>query len=89
MGSWLDKRFKLEQPTGIDLISTDTRPIKTTKLDIYVIKANENANENSKRGKVTDVVTILKVCGDKVSNSRSASLSKLLNKPNIRLNPKK
>jgi hypothetical protein len=32
---------------GIDLKSTDTRPIKATKLALDVIRANEIAIENS------------------------------------------
>jgi hypothetical protein len=85
MGSQVDKRLKLEQPKGIDLKSTDTHPIKATKLALNVIRANEIAIENSKMGKVTAVVAILKVLGDK-SNSRN---SKLLIKPNKWLNSKK
>jgi len=81
----VDKRLKLEQPSGIDLKSTDTRPIKTTKLLLDTIRDNEIAIENSKTGKVTAVVAILKVFGDK-SNSRN---SKLLIKPNKWLNSKK
>jgi hypothetical protein len=78
MGSHVDTHLKLEQPTGIDLKSTDTRPIKATKLALDFIRANEIAIENSKTGKVTAVVTILKVFGDE-SNSHN---SKLLIKPN-------
>jgi hypothetical protein len=78
----VDKRLKLEQPTGIDLNSTDTRLIKATKLALDVIRANEIAIENSKTSKVTAVVAILKNFGDK-SNSRN---SKLLIKPNKWLN---
>ena len=74
----VDKRFKLEQPSGIDLKSTDTHLIKATKLALEIIRANEIAIKNSKTGKVTVVVAILKVFGDK-SNSRN---SKLLIKPN-------
>ncbi len=59
MGSQVDKRLKLEQPTGIDLKSTDTRPIKATKLALDNIRANEIAIENSKTGEVTAVVAIL------------------------------
>ena len=81
--------LKLEQPSGIDLISTDTRPIKATKLALDIIKANEIAFENSKTGKVTAVVAILKVFGDKFTNSRNANPEKLLNKPNKWLNSKK
>jgi hypothetical protein len=85
MGSQVDKHLKLEQPMGIDLNSIDNRPIKATKLALDVIRANEIATENSKTGKVTAVVAILKVFGDK-SNSRN---SKLLIKPNKWLNLKK
>jgi hypothetical protein len=48
MGLQVDKHLKLEQPTGIDLKSTDTRPIKATKLALDVIRANEITIENSK-----------------------------------------
>jgi hypothetical protein len=78
MGSQVDKRLKLEQPMGIDWNSTHTCPIKTTKLALNAIRANEIAIENSKTGKVTAVVAILKIFGDK-SNSRN---SNLLIKPN-------
>jgi len=60
----LTKRPKLEQPPGIHLESTDTRPIKASKLALDIIRANEIAIENSKTGKVTSVVAILKVFGD-------------------------
>jgi hypothetical protein len=80
----IDKHLKLEQPTGIDLKSTDTHLIKATKLSLDVIRANEIAIENSKTGKVTAVVAILKVFGDK-SNSLNF---KLLIKPNKWLNLK-
>ncbi len=51
--------------------------------------ANEIAIENSKTGKVTAIVAILKVFGDNTCNSRSANPGILLNKPNKRLNSKK
>ncbi len=78
----VDKRLKLEQPPGIDLVSTDTHPIKATKLALDIIKANEIAIENSKIGKVTSVARIFKVFRDKINNSRNAYPKKLLNKPN-------
>ena len=78
-GSLVDKRIK----------STDSRPIKATKLALDTIRANEIAIENSKTGKVTAVVAILKVFGDNTRNSRNANPGKLLNKPNSkRLNSK-
>ena len=85
----VDKRLKLDKPPGIYLESTDTRPIKATKLALDNIRANEIAIENSKTGKVTAVVAILKVFGDKIGNSRNANPEKLLNKPMKRLNSKK
>ncbi len=74
---------------GIYLKSTDTRPIKATKLALDTIRANEIAIETSKTGKVTAVVAILKVIGFNTRNSRNANPWKLLNKPNKRLNSKK
>ena len=82
----IDKRPKLEQP---NLDSTDTRPIKATKLALDITRANEIAIETSKTGKVTAVVAILKVFGDNLNNSRNANPGKLLSKPNKWLNSKK
>jgi len=84
-----DKRLKLELPIGIHLISTDTRPIKASKLALDTFRANEIAIENSKTGKVTAVVAILKIFGENVNNSWNANPKKLLNKPNEWLNLKK
>ncbi len=84
----VDKRLKLEQPSGIDLKSTDTRPIKATKLALDIFRPNKIAFKNSKTSKVTAVVAILKVFGDK-SNSRNSNPMKLLSKPNKWLNSKK
>jgi hypothetical protein len=88
MGSRVDKHLKLEQPSGIDLKSTDTRPIKATKLALDIIRANEIAIKNSETGKVTAIVAMLKIFGDK-SNSRNFNPRKLLIKPNKWLNSKK
>ena len=85
MGNLVDKRIKLVQPSGVQLKSTDTRPIKATKLALDTIRANETAIENSKTGKVTAVVAILKIFGDNIRNSRNANPGKLLNKPNKRI----
>jgi len=74
---------------GIQLKSTDTHPIKATKLALDTIRSNEIAFENSKTEKVTALVAILKVFGDNTRNSRNANPGKLLNKPNKRLNSKK
>jgi hypothetical protein len=90
-GNWdpADKLLKLEQPNGIHSISTDTRPIKATKLAPETIRANEITIETPETGKVTAVITMLKVFGDKINNSRNANPKKLLNKPNKWLNSKK
>ena len=85
----VDKRLKIDKPSGIHLDSTDTRPIKATKLALDTIRANEIAIENTKTGKVTAVVAILKVFGGNTRNSQNANPGKLLNKPNKRLNSKK
>ena len=74
---------------GIDLISTDTHPIKATKLALDITKANEMAIENSKTGKVTAAATIMRVCGGKSSNSRNAILGKMLKGPYNRSYSKK
>jgi hypothetical protein len=85
MGLQVNKRLRLEQPMGIDLNSTDTCPIKATKLALVTIRANEIAIENSKTGKVTAVVAILKIFRDQSKSHNS----KLLIKPNKWLNLKK
>jgi hypothetical protein len=71
------------------LKSTDTHLIKATKLALDTIRANEIAIKNSKTGKITAIVVILKVLGDNTRNSWNANPGKLLNKPNKRLNSKK
>jgi hypothetical protein len=45
--------------------SLETHLIKATKLALDTIRANKIAIENSKTGKVTAVVAILKVFGEK------------------------
>ena len=85
----MEKRRKLDKPLGIDLLTTDTRPIKATKLAIDTNRAKEIAIENYKTGKVTAVAAILKVFGEILNNSRSTNTGKSLSKPNTRLYPKK
>jgi hypothetical protein len=64
----VDKRFKLDEPTGIELNSTDTRPIKATRTALNVIKATQKATKNSKTGKVTAIVAVMKIFGNKIVN---------------------
>ncbi len=58
-GRPVDKRLKIDQPSGIHLDSTDTRPIKVTKLALDNIRANEIAIKNSKTCDVSAIVAIL------------------------------
>jgi hypothetical protein len=45
------------------LISNDTCPIKATITALEIIKANKKSIGNSKTGKVTAVVAIMKIFG--------------------------
>ena len=74
---------------GIDLKCTDTRLIKATRTALGIAKADEKTIKNSKTGKVTAVVAIMKVFGSKIVNSRNTSYGKALIKPNKWLNLKK
>ena len=56
-GNLVDKRLKLNQPSGIHLKSTDTHPIKATKLALDIVQANEITIENAKTSQATAVVT--------------------------------
>jgi hypothetical protein len=62
----------------IHLISTDTHPNKSTKLALDTIRAIEIAIENPETGKVTAVVTMLKVFGDKINNSQKTLIQKVV-----------
>ena len=57
----VDKCFKLDKPTGIDLTFSETCPIQATRTALDITKANKKAIENSKTGKVTAVVAIMKI----------------------------
>ncbi len=85
----IDKRFKLDKPTGVKLNSTDTRPIKATRTALNVIKAKQKATKNSKTRKVTAVAAVLKIFGNKIVNSRNSNSGKTEIKPKIWLNLKK
>ena len=54
--------LKLDKLSGIDLIVTDTHPIKATNLILDITKTNEIVIKNSKTGKMTVVVNKLKFC---------------------------
>ncbi len=83
-GIRVDKRLKLDKPTGQNYMSSETRPIKVTNLDSEKIRANEIAIENSKTGKVTAVVAVMYLSKDKLCNSRSVK-RKLLAKDRQKL----
>ncbi len=56
MGKQIEKHCKLDKPSDINLLTTDTRSIKAAKLAVDINRAYEIAIKNSKTGKVTDVV---------------------------------
>ena len=85
----VDKRFKLDKPTGIELNSTDTRPIKATRAALDLTKAQQKATENSKTGKVTAVVAVMKIFSNKIVNSRNSKSGKTKIKPKTWPNSKK
>jgi hypothetical protein len=60
----IDKRPKLEKR---NIESTDTRPIKATKLALDITRANDIAIETSKTGKVTAVSRYSKFLGIKLA----------------------
>ncbi len=64
-GIHVDKHVKLDKPVGIGLESTDTHPIKATKIDLDTTKINKIAIENTKTGKVTTVVAVMSIFGKK------------------------
>ena len=71
---------------GIDLKCTDTCPIKATRRALDIAKANKKAIEDSKTGKVTAVVAVMKIFGSKIDNLRNANSGKALIKPHEWLN---
>ncbi len=74
---------------GIELNSTDTHPIKATRTALHIIKAKQKATKNSATGKVTAVVAVMKIFGNRIVNSRNSKSGKTLIKPKIWLNLKK
>jgi hypothetical protein len=62
---------------GINLTSSDTRPIKATSTALEIIKADEKLIENSKTGKVTAIVAIMKIFDKKFGNSQNPNSGKL------------
>ncbi len=72
----MDKRFKLDKPPGINLTSSNTRPIKATRTALENIKANEKSIKNSRTGKVTAVVAIMKIFSKNFNNSRNSNSKK-------------
>ena len=67
-----DKRLKLDKPNGVNLASTDTRPIKVTKLaqnDTEVFRDGELTKSRENTGKVTAVVAVMTVFCKKIKSS--------------------
>ncbi len=69
--------------------STDTRPIKATRTALNLVKAQQKATKNSETGKVTAVVAVMKIFGNKIVNSRKSKSGKMEIKPKTWLNLKK
>ncbi len=69
--------------------SSDTRLIKATRTALNIIKANKKLIENSKTGKVTAVVAIMKIVDKNIVNSWNSNSGKSSIKPNKWLNLKK
>ena len=68
------------------MISSDTRPIKATRTALNIIKANKKAIKNSKIGKLTAVVAIMKIFDKNIVNSRNSNSGKPSIKSNKWLN---
>ncbi len=72
----VDKHLKLDKSTGIELNSTDTRPIKATRPALNIIKAEQKATKNSETGKVTAAVAVMKIFGNQIVNSQNSKSGK-------------
>ena len=72
----VDKHFKLDKPTGVEFNSTDTRPIKATRTALNIVKTKQKATKNSETGKVTAVVAVMKIFGNKIVNSQKSKSGK-------------
>ena len=70
------KRLTLDKTKGLNLMFTEPRPIKVTKLADETISGNEKAIENAKTGKVTAVVVVMYLNGKSKVNLHNANLQK-------------
>ncbi len=74
-----DKRLKLDKPNGINLLSTDTRPIKVTKL-VHNVPEGSRDNKIDKirqnTGKVTAIVAVMTVSCKKIKSSTTLNCKK-------------
>ncbi len=59
----VDKRLKLDKPLGLNLMSTEPRPIKVTRTATEITSGEQKAIENAKTGKVTAVVAVMYLKG--------------------------
>jgi hypothetical protein len=67
LGLHVDKHLKLDEPLGLNLTSTEPRPIKVTRTAAETISGEQKAIENAKTGKVIAVVAIMYLNG-KIGN---------------------
>ena len=70
------KRLTLDKTKGLNLMFTEPRPIKVTKLADETISGNEKAIENAKTGKVTAVVVVMYLNGKSKVNLHNANFQK-------------
>jgi hypothetical protein len=76
MGLRVDKRLKLDKPLGLNLMSTEPRPIKVTRTAAEAVSGERKAIENAKTGKVTAVIAVMYLNGKIKVNLRSANSRK-------------
>ncbi len=75
-----NKRLKLDKSNGVNILSTDTRPIKVTKLaqnDTEVSRDSELAKSCKNSGKVTAVVAVMTVSCKKIKSSTTLNYKKI------------
>ena len=68
--------LKLDNPLGLNLMSTEPHPITVTRTAAKTISGEEKAIENAKTGKVTAVVAVMYLNGKSKVSLQNANLQK-------------
>ncbi len=76
MGLCVDKHLKLDKPLGLNLMSTEPRPIKVTRTVAEAISGERKAIENAKTSKVTVVIAVMYLNGKPKVHLHSANSQK-------------